>query len=589
MTEGPSVVRPPRGAPGVARDQPAVSRGARWTKDLVAGLINGVVSIPDGLAAGALAGVNPIAGLYTSAVAPIAGSLLVSAQRMQIATTSASAIAAGEAISAYAADRRVEALILLTIMTGGFLAIFAVLRVGRLMKYVSQAVMTGFLIGVAVVLVMDQLAPLVGYDPPPGSEPFQAFSLLTNLGEVHGPTLAIGGLALALTAVLDRTRFRSWSSVAAMVLPTLLVLLLGWRSVTLVSDVGGAAGGLPFPRLPSLAFLSLDLVFAAFALAAIIAIQGAGVGQSIVNLDGKPISTDRDMLAQGVANAAAGAFSGIPAGGSVGQTALNVSIGAQTRWSGVFGGLWMLAVLLFFSTPVGYVPMAVLAALMIIAGLGAIDVGEARSIWAVGWPARLAAIVTFLASLFLSLTAAILIGVLLSAFLSFVHAANNVAVRAVRQEGEDLVEGPPPPELDADDGVVVLNVYGSLFFAGARTLAERLPRPGADAERPVVILRLRGHSQIGATLVDVLDDYADALAAAGGRLYLSGLEPTVLAALSRVGKLADGNDPVLYPATDRVGRSTRLALQDARVWRSKAPSARPDTSTTPPKRPGGTT
>ena len=301
-----------------------------------------------------------------------------------------------------------------------------------------------------------------------------------------------------------------------------------------------------------------------------IAIQGAGVSQSMVNIDGKPISVNRDILAQGAGNIAAGLFSGIPAGGSVGQTALNVSVGAQTRWSGIFAGLWMLAILAFLATPVGYVPMAVLAALMIIAGITAIDLGEARSIWAVGWPARIAAVVTFLASLFFSLTIAIIVGVLLSAVMSVIRAAKDITIRLLRQDDDGgLVESNVPRALDADHGVVVINIYGSLFFAGARTLAERLPRP-AGAVRPVVILRLRGQSHIGATLVDVLDDYADELAAAGGRLYLTGIDAQLLEPLMTASKLRDGNDPVLYSATNRLGHSTRQAVENAKAWRYAA-------------------
>ena len=545
----------------------AVNPRVRWTRDLGAGLVNGIVSVPDGLASAALAGVNPIAGLYTSAVAPIAGSLLVSAQRMQIATTTASALAAGEAIRAYPQGQRIDALMLVTITTGAFLTLFWLVGVGRLVKYVSQAVMTGFLIGVAVVLILDQSAPLVGYDPPAGSEPFQFWSLLTNPASIHWPTLGVGVLALVLAAALARTRLRSWSSLIAMIVPTLLVLLLGWTDVRLVSDVGGIGGGLPIPRIPSLSLLGADLLFAAFALAAIIAIQGAGISQSMVNLDGKPIDVDRDLLAQGAGNIAAGIFSGIPAGGSVGQSALNLSVGAQTRWSGIFGGLWVLAILVFLATPVGYVPMSVLAALMIVAGLGAIDVGEARSIWTVGWPARIGTVVTFLASLFFSLTLAILIGVAFSALMSLVRAANDVTIRWLRPDGDGgFLECDVPALLDPGQQVIVINVYGSLFFAGARTLAEQLPRP-AGAVRPVVILRLRGHSQVGATLVDVLDAYADELAAASGRLYLTGIEPRLLAPLMKASKLRDGNDPVLYAATERLGHSTRRAVRDAKAWR----------------------
>ena len=539
----------------------------RLIKDVVAGLVQGIASVPSGLASAALAGVNPIAGIYTSAFAPIAGGLLVSAQRMHIAATAASALAAGETIARYPAPERMDAMILVTVTAGAFLCLFSLLRVGRLMKYVSQSVMTGFLIAVAVVVVLDQAAPLVGYDPPEGSKPFQFWSLLTDLGSIHLPTLAVGATALALAVLVARTRLAIFSSIVALAVPTLIVLLLGWSGVRLVADAGGMGGGLPAPSLPSIGLVDLDLVIGAFALASIIAIQGAGISQSMRNVDDEPISVDRDILAQGAGNFAAGLFSGIPAGGSVGQTALHLSAGAQTRWASIFCGFWILAILLFLSTPVGYVPMAALAALMIIAGLGAIDVAEARSIWAVGWLPRIAAIVTFLAGLFFSLTVAIAVGVALSGALAIFRASNDVKIRWLHPDDDgELVESSVPKELGREHEVMVINVYGSLFFAGARTLAERLPRP-AGAEHPVVILRLRGHTHIGATLVDVLDDYADTLESAGGRLYLTGLEPALLEPLTRVNKLSEDRDLVLYGAARRLGASTQEAIEDAKAWR----------------------
>lgn len=547
----------------------ATSEG-RWRKDIGAGLVNGVVSVPDGLASAALAGVNPVAGLYTSVAGPIAGSALASAQRMQISTTSASALAAGEALSRYPPGERLEPLLIITVATGLFLALFWICRAGRLAKYVSQAVMIGFLTGVAVVLILDQAAPLLGYAPPPGSEPFQFWSLLTHLSEASWRTALIGLLALILAAVLSRTRIGNWASLIAMVVPTLLVILLGWEGIEQVRDVGDVGGGMPLPRLPDLGQVDLGLLTTALAIAAIVAIQGAGVSQSVTNLDGTPVSTNRDLLAQGAANVASGMFSGIPAGGSVGQTALNVSVGGQTRWSGIFGGLWMLAFLLFLAAPVGYVPMAVLAALMIVAGWSAIDLAESRVIWAVGWPARTAALVTFLASLFLSVTTAILLGMLLSVAISLIRAANDVTLKWLRPDADGhLVEDVLPPRLDPAHPLVVVNIYGSLFFAGARTLYDRLPRPDG-AEQPAVILRMRGQTQVGATLVDVLDDYADMLANAGGRLYLTGLTPEMRRRLTAVNKLQDGNDPLLFEASERIGQSTAEAVQHASCWRRKS-------------------
>src|ERR1041384_6141331 len=125
--------------------RPIRRRWTAWGKDIIAALINAVVSVPDGLASAALAGVNPVYGLYTSVAAPISGSLLVSAQLMQVATTSASALAAGQAIANYPLGQRDQALFLLVLLTGVLLVIFGLLRLGRLVRFVSHAVMIGLL------------------------------------------------------------------------------------------------------------------------------------------------------------------------------------------------------------------------------------------------------------------------------------------------------------------------------------------------------------------------------------------------------------------------------------------------------------
>src|SRR5918912_3182605 len=118
------------------------ARGSTLRQDTLAALINAVVSVPDGLASAALAGVNPVYGLYTSIAAPIGGSLLVSAQLMQVATTSASALAAAQAIRAYPEAQRDQALFLLVMLVGVCLALLGVLRLGRLTRFVSHPVMT---------------------------------------------------------------------------------------------------------------------------------------------------------------------------------------------------------------------------------------------------------------------------------------------------------------------------------------------------------------------------------------------------------------------------------------------------------------
>lgn len=542
-------------------------------RDSLAGLINAVVSVPDGLASAALAGVNPVYGLYTSVAAPLGGSPLVSAQLMQIATTSAAALVAGQAVAAQPAERRAEAIFLLAVLAGLLLAIFGLLRLGRLVRFVSHAVMTGFLAGVAVVLILKQLAPLVGIASR-GGNPVTAFgNLLADAGRLDPRTLAAGVLALALAFGLRRTRLATWASLVALLVPTILVLLAGWERVQQVEDVSPIPRGFPLPALPRLDLLSAELLASAFALAVVIAVQGVGVSQTVENPDGRPVDASRDLLAQGAANVASGLLSGIPAGGSVGQTALNVAVGARSRWAGILAGVWMLVIVLLVPGLVGLVPMAVLAALMIVAGVGALDLREARSIWATGGAARWAIAVTFAATLVLSVPAAVGIGVLLSLVLHLAS-ESDVTVRAlVRLPDGRFAEEKPPPRLPSE-ATIVLNVQGSLFFAGARRLEEALPSP-EGAVRPVVVLRLRGRTRVGSTLIEVLDSYADELEAVGGRLYLSGVEGAIRDQLRRTGKLDLDRTVRVVPATAILGESTGRALASAGAWLGRRRPRRP--------------
>lgn len=194
-----------------------------------------------------------------------------------------------------------------------------------------------------------------------------------------------------------------------------------------------------------------------------------------------------------------------------------------------------------------------------------VSVREARSIWNTGGSARLAIVVTFAATLFLSIPVAVGAGVLLTIVLYLSSSASDVTVRAlVPLNNGRFAEAPPPSRLQSR-AVLVLDVYGSLFFAGARTLADALPR--ADGvSRPAVVLRLRGRSKVGATLIDVLAEYAESLAEAGGRIYLAGVSDAVAAQLRSSGKLDIGGVVHIVPARDVLGESIGEALLLADDW-----------------------
>lgn len=533
--------------------------------DAVAGLNAAITSVPDGMASGLLAGVSPIHGLYAAMAGPIAGGLLSSTQLMIVTTTSAAALGAGQVVTGLPEGERGPALFAMVFLVGILLMVFGLLRLGQLTRFVSYSVMTGFISGIAVLTILTQLPTIAGYKPEGGSRVAQSIDIFMHLPDLNWPSVGTAALALALAVLLPRTRLGNFGTLVAILVASLLVLLPGLQSVQLVKDVGDIPFGIPLPQLPSLDAFSLEVVTGALALSIVIAVQGAGVSQSIPNPDGAQRRLSRDFVAQGAANLTSGLFRGLPIGGSLSTTALSVLAGARSRWAAVFAGLWMVAIVLVGSVPVSYVAMPALAALLIYASARTIRPRDIVAVLRVGWPSTIACVTTFLCTLFLPIQAAVGIGVALSALLFVFSAAGDVSVVEIHErEDGSLVERAPPRQLVGGE-LVVLDVYGSLFFAGARTLQRMLPMVG-NATRPVVVLRMRGRTYLGATLTDVLARYAAALDQVGGRFYLTGVGQGIFAEVQRTKKF-DLNGPIrLYEASDAIGSSTRAAISDAQGW-----------------------
>lgn len=538
--------------------------------DLVAGLPGAISSVPDGMAAGVLAGVSPAHGLYAAVAGPSVGGLATSTRLMVVTTTSAAALAAGSAVSEVAPGDRSDAMLWLTLLVGVALLAAAAADLSRYIRFVSYSVMLGFLTGVAVNMVLGQVGDLLGIDPHGATAVSKALYCLRHLDQLHGPAALTGVGTLVLLVGLGRTRVAILASVVAIVVPSLAVALTDPSGVLLVSDTGTIPQGLPLPGIPAASAFDLSLVGGALAVAALVLVQGAGVAEAVPNPGGPRTSVRRDFSAQGLANLASGLIGGQPVGGSVGQTALNVTAGARSRWAAIWTGIWMAVILLTMSGLVGRVPMPSLAAVLVYAGVGSVRPREVLSVPRAGRIAALALGATFVAVLVLPVAAAVGAGVLVSLLLQLNQDALDLrVVRLVRRADGAVVEEKAPAHVVAGE-TVVLDVHGSLFYAGAHTLQHRLPRPrpatvpqdGAPTG-PVVVLRLRGRPTLGATFLKVVGDYAHELAGATGQLYLSGLDPELVERWRR-----DGAPPLLggvhlLPATPALGESTRAAVVDA--------------------------
>jgi SulP family sulfate permease len=544
--------------------EPRLPRPGTLRQDAVAGLTSAIGNVPEGMADSLLVGVNPIYGLYASLMGPLVGGLLSSTQLMMVATTSATSLAAGQALIQLPAGQRDTALFLIVVLIGVFQILFGLLKLGQLTRFVSYSVMTGFLAGLAMLLILSQLPTAAGYAATGSNKLTQAIDLLLHVTDINVLSLALAVLTLMLALILSRTWLGHFASIVAIAVPSLLVLFLRLDGVEIVRDIGEIPRGFPMPVLPDFSE-TLNAASAAASIALIIIVQAAGVSQSVPNPDGAPRSISRDIVAQGIANIASGFFRGLPVGGSLSGTAFALVAGARTRWALIFTGLWMAVIVLIIPGIVGYIAMPALGTLLILAGFRSLKPSDISSVWSTGWPSRIAAMVTFVSTLVLPIQLAVGLGVLLSALLYINKSSTDVSlVRLVKRPDGRIEERSAPKKLSSHE-VTVLDIYGHLFYAGARTLEQQLPAP-EGTQSPVVVLRMRGYNELGATLIDVLADYAEKLKAVDGRLYLSGMSEAAYDQVVESGRLKLMGPVYAYEAEPVVWESTTDAVTEARTW-----------------------
>ena len=549
--------------------------------DLIAALTFAVVNVPQAMGHALLVMVNPLLGIYTLMVAVPVGAIFSSSVFMNVSTTGALSVAAGVVLLDFPEGQRAEALIVLVLLVGVIQLLAGLFRLGFLIRFVSNSVMTGFLNGVAVLIILGQLSDLTGYRSSFSNRVAQALDLLLHLGQINLAASTLGVLTLALiVALLWHKVLQRFAFIIAIAAATVALVLLTLPPLSMAAPFGAVptVGDIsPIPReLPQLALPQLSLVLSlwlpALSIAIIGLVQGAGVSQGTPNPDGRYPEVSRDFLGQGAANIATSLVGGIPAGGSVSGTALMVGAGARSRWGNIFVGLFVALIVLLIGPLVERVPMPALAALLIVAGFQGLRVEQAVMAWNTGRISRLVMIVTFLATLAIPLQFAVLFGVGLSILLNTIRQSNKVVVTEwVLQTHGFPLEQPAPRTLPGHQ-LTVLHVYGSLFFAAAKNMEEMLPAVG-DAARAVVAINLRGKSEIGSTFVTVLQRYARALQARQGRLMLVGVDPLVRDQLARNGVLGLIGEDNVFVATPQLGEALNAAVAVADAWLARSPGA----------------
>ena len=535
--------------------------------DLASGAAGALIAIPDAIASATLAGVNPTYVFNALMTGTPVGSLFTGSQFMNIAATSAMMLAVADALVGFDESEFLSALFTLTLLVGVFQLILGLLKLGKFTQFISNTVMIGFLTGVAVLVILGQLGDLTGYESEVSSTVVAAIDTIIHPGQWDWPSLAIGALTVAIILLLNRTRLKTISMAVAMIVASAAVVLLNLDSVAQVGDTTPVSGTIPTPVLPELSLIP-ELALSAVAIGLIGLIQSSGVSQGIPNPDGEYPDASKDFSAQGIANIVAGTFKGTPLGGSLGGTGVTMSTGAKSRWANVFLGLFVAVFVLLFAFLVDLVAMPAIAAILIVVGIEIINSEEVGDIWDIQVSKRLILVITFVATLFLPIQQAVLIGVFLS-FIDYIYSSSiNVRLIALRPtETGAFVEEPAPAEL-ADQSVTVLFVRGSIHFAAARTIQDMLPS-AKTAQQAVVIARMRGNDQIGSTAITVFERYAAELRANGGRLMMSGVHENVKKQLIRTETTESIPEDALFMATATLGESTKAAVARAEAWLSE--------------------
>jgi len=533
--------------------------------DFIAGLTLGIESIPDSMATALLAGISPLTGVYTMIVATPVGALFTSSEMMHVSTTSAIALAVGSSLVAIPGDSKLGAVFMLALMVGVIQIALGLFKMGFLVRFVPFSVMTGFLNGVAILIILGQFQGITGYTSSYSNKVAKALDTLLHLDQVVLPILFIGLVTIALILLLGRIqKISRYSLVLAMVIASALAALPVFSNVPLVGDVTDVPNALPRFMLPDFS-LFLQLIIPAVAIAIIGLVQGAGISQSLPNPDGKFPNPSGDFFGQGAANLATSFFQGMPAGASLSGTSLVRSAGGKTRWANIFVGVLIGVIILLFAEVVKLIAMPALAGLLMVVGFQTIKPANIQTVWQTGLEPRAVMLITFVGTLIMPLQYAVLLGVAISILLFIAQQANRVTlVEMVPGAGGFPIEEPAPRQLTSHK-ITILYAYGSLFYAAAKTLEENLPA-AEDAKQAVVIFVLRGHEEFGSTMIGVLARYTKTVQANQGQVMLAGVSENVVTQLENTGMLDLIGRENVFLAKKQWGAAGNQAYEAAQAW-----------------------
>lgn len=490
--------------------------GARDLRaDLLAGLTVAIVALPLAMALAIASGTTPERGLHTAIVAGFLISAL-GGSRVQIGGPTAAFIpVVFNVIERFG----YEGLILCTLLAGLILIAAGLLRLGVLLRYMPQPVITGFTAGIAVSIFASQVKDALGLrmDQVPGEffERWAAYFAHLPSWQPAAAALCAGGL-IAL-ALLKRHR-PNWPAFLIVVIAGSLAAL-ALPVPTIGSSFGQLPAALPELSIPSIPFeRTFELLPAALTIAFLAGVESLLSAVVADGMTGQRHRSNAELVAQGVANAASALVAGLPATGALARTATNIRAGARSPVAGMAHAGFLLAFMLVLAPLMVYVPLSVLAALLLVVAWNMAEIHRFKQLLRAPLGDRVVLLVTFALTVAFDLTVAIEVGVVLAAFVFMHRMSSSVSVGAL---DDAAVEDEPDARQRLPAGVEMFRISGPLFFAVANRLDQVLD-PIREPPR-VFILRLRQVPLIDASGVTALEAFLDRCQKMGTAVILSGL------------------------------------------------------------------
>jgi SulP family sulfate permease len=537
--------------------------------DLVAGLIVGIMLVPQAMAYAMLAGLPPVVGLYASVFPLVAYALLGSSRHLAVgpvAMVSLIVVARCSAVAKPGTPEYVQAAMLLALLVGLLQVAGGLARLGFLVNFLSHAVISGFTSAAAILIAASQLKHLLGISLPAG-ESFPALirGLLGSLPSTHGATLLLGLASVAALATMKRLVPRFPGAMVIAVLGTLVVYLLRLDRQG-IQTVGSVPSGLRMPAVPAVSLGAVRILLpAAVTIIFVSFIESFSIAKLIGTRERYKINANRELGALGLANLTSSLFGGYPVTGGFSRTAVNYEAGAKTPLASLVTAAVVLVTLLLLTPLFRYLPKAVLAAIVIVAVAGLVDVKTARRLFAVKVPDGLVLVLTFGTTLFVGVEAGVLGGVAFS-LLQFVwRSAHPHAAELGYLPQEDVFRNINRyPDATTWPQALILRIDASLYFANMAFLEghlrERLhEKPGAKW----IILDFAGVNDMDAVAIETLERLMAEYGQHGVRLAIAGAKGPVRDLMARAGWTPEQGKRIGY-------LSIQHALRDIGLMASRA-------------------